>query len=55
MFQAIPLESVQMPTPPPELCVGLELMGLVSVQTGQSPSLQVTNHVLTLQQERYML
>ena len=26
-----------MPTPPPELCLGLELMGLVSVQTQQSP------------------
>ena len=48
-------ESVRMPTPPPELCVGLALMGLVSVQTRQSPSSQVTNRVLTLQQERYML
>ena len=33
-----------MPTPPPELC--LELMGLVSVQARQSPSLQVTNPIL---------
>ena len=26
-------ESVRMPTPLPELCLGLELMGLVSIQT----------------------
>ena len=49
------LDSVRMPTPPPELGMGLELMGLVSVPTRQSPSLQVTNRVLTLQQEQYML
>ena len=33
------LESVQMPTPLLELCLGLELMRLVSIQTQQSPSL----------------
>ena len=30
------LESVRMPTSPPELCLGLELMGLVSIHSFES-------------------